>query len=208
MAAAAINVLRFDTATPLNENLLLRGIVGRTPARLEWDVVRGGALPRELRLFDLVVARASASSAAGSASAGGAGSPRVASASVGFGGAAASAASSPSAPRRPRRLGGLALGRLFLVDRADVVALLVVGVLAEVVLVLGRDDAALGGLLDRQRDAAAVEVDVDDLHPQLFAGGDDLLGRLDVVHGHLGDVHEAFDAFADLDERAERARAW
>ena len=70
--------------------------------------------------------------------------------------------------------------------------------------VLGRDLAALGRLLDRQRDAPPVEVDVDDLHPQLLAGGDDLLGRLDVVHGHLGDVHQPLDAVAHLDERAER----
>src|SRR2546427_169482 len=28
--------------------------------------------------------------------------------------------------------------------------------------------------------------------------------RLDVVRGHLGDVHEALDAVTDLDERAER----
>src|SRR3979490_2947014 len=64
--------------------------------------------------------------------------------------------------------------------------------------------APLSRLLDRQRDAPPVEIDVDDLHPQLLAGGDDLLGRLDVVRGHLGDVHEAFDAFAHLHERPER----
>src|SRR6478672_4351503 len=43
-----------------------------------------------------------------------------------------------------RRLLGLGLG---LDGRADVVAVLVVVVLAELVLVLGGDDAALGGLL-------------------------------------------------------------
>jgi len=53
-------------------------------------------------------------------------------------------------------------------------------------------------------DAPAFEVDVDDLHPQLLAGGNDLLGRLHVVRGHLGDVHEAFDALAHLYERPER----
>ena len=52
---------------------------------------------------------------------------------------------------------------------ADVVALLVVGVLAEGLAVLLGDLATLGRLLDRQADAAALEVDVDDLHPQLFA---------------------------------------
>ena len=64
--------------------------------------------------------------------------------------------------------------------------------------------AALGGLLDRQADAAALEVEVDDLDPQLLARRDDLLGRLDVVRRHLRDVHETLDALADLDEGAER----
>src|SRR5690606_22144744 len=46
-------------------------------------------------------------------------------------------------------LGPGGLGLLGVLDRrADVVALVVVGVLAEVLLVLGGDDAALGGLLD------------------------------------------------------------
>jgi hypothetical protein len=35
--------------------------------------------------------------------------------------------------------------------------------------------AAFGGLLDRQRDTTAFEVDVDDLDPELFARGDHLL---------------------------------
>jgi len=35
-------------------------------------------------------------------------------------------------------------------------------------------------------------------------GVDDLLGRLDVVDRHLGDVDQALDALADLDERPER----
>ena len=87
---------------------------------------------------------------------------------------------------------------------ADVVALVVVGVLAEVLLVLGGHDAALGGLLDRQADPAALEVEVDDLDPQLLARGDDLLGQVDVVRRHLRDVHQALDAVADLDERTER----
>ena len=69
--------------------------------------------------------------------------------------------------------------------------------------VLGGEFATLGGLLDRQADAATGEVEIDDLHPQLFTGRDDLLGRVDVVRRHLRDVHEAFDAFADLDECTE-----
>ena len=70
--------------------------------------------------------------------------------------------------------------------------------------VLLGDLAALGGLLDRQADAAAGQVEVDDLDPQLLAGRDDLLGQIDVAGRHLRDVHEALDALADLDERTER----
>ena len=76
--------------------------------------------------------------------------------------------------------------------------------LAVELAVLRRDLATLGGLLDRQRDPPTFEVDVDDLHPELLAGGDDLFGCLDMVRGHLGDVHQALDALADLHERAER----
>jgi hypothetical protein len=76
--------------------------------------------------------------------------------------------------------GLVGLGRML--DRAaDVVALGVVGVLAEVLLVLGGHDATLGGLLDRQADAPAREIEIDDLDPQLFAGRHDLLGGLDVM---------------------------
>jgi len=42
------------------------------------------------------------------------------------------------------------------------------------------------------------------LHPELLARGDDLLGGLHVVDGHLRDVHQTLDAFTDLHERAER----
>ncbi len=105
-------------------------------------------------------------------------------------------------PRRLRLgLGGeLALG----VVEADVVALFVVGVLAEGLAVLLGDLAALGRLLDRQGDTAALQVDVDDLDPELLAGRDDLLGQVDVVHRHLADVHETLDAVAHLHEGAER----
>src|SRR5690606_40641867 len=49
----------------------------------------------------------------------------------------------------------------------------------------------------------SLEIEVDDLHPQLFTGGDDLLGSIDVVRRHLRDVHQALDAVAHLDERTE-----
>ena len=86
----------------------------------------------------------------------------------------------------------------------DVVAVLVVRVLTEHVPVFGGDLTALGGLLDRQRDPPAFEIDVDDLDPQLLTGCDHLVRLLDVVHRHLGDVNETFDAVTDLHERAER----
>ena len=88
----------------------------------------------------------------------------------------------------------------------DVVALVVVlglhAVLRRVEGVLG--ERALVGLLQRQRDAATLEVDVDDLDQQLVADVDDLLRDLDVALGQLGDVHQALDAVLDADERAER----
>ena len=124
--------------------------------------------------------------------------------------AAGGAACSPAGARPdldhvvgPGRL-GLGLGRE--VDGrvlADVVALGVVGVLAERLLVLGGDHATLGRLLDRQADAAALEVEVDDLDPQLLARGDHLLGQVDVVGGHLGDVDQTLDTLPHLQERAE-----
>ena len=73
----------------------------------------------------------------------------------------------------------------------------------EVLTVLFGQFATLGCLLDRQADAAAGEVEIDDLDPQLFAWGNDLLWRVDVVCAHLADVHETLDAFAHLSERTE-----
>src|SRR6185437_12461252 len=58
--------------------------------------------------------------------------------------------------------------------------------------------------LRRQRQAAALGVDLEDLHADLVARVDDLARALDVVRRQLGDVHEALDAVEDLDERAER----
>ena len=73
----------------------------------------------------------------------------------------------------------------------------------EVLTVLLGELAALGGLLDREADATASEVEIDDLDPQFLTGRDDLLGRIDVMRAHLGDVHEALDAVTHLHEATE-----
>ena len=59
----------------------------------------------------------------------------------------------------------------------------------------------LGGL-ERQRDALAVHVDVENLDGDLLADLDNLARVVDVLPGQLGDVHQAVDA-AEVDERAE-----
>src|SRR6185503_14130723 len=58
--------------------------------------------------------------------------------------------------------------------------------------------------LDRERQAAALGVDLEDLDLHLVAGLDDLARVLDVLLCELGDVHEALDALEDLHEGAER----
>ena len=58
------------------------------------------------------------------------------------------------------------------------------------------------GRLQRQGDALAVHVDVQDLDLDLLAHLDDLGRVVDVLPGQLGDVHQAVDA-AEVDERAE-----
>src|SRR5699024_7443891 len=79
---------------------------------------------------------------------------------------------------------------------------------------LARDDLAdrvgageqlpriLLGRLQRQGDALAVHVHVEDLDGDLLAHLDDLGRVVDVLPGQLGDVHQAVDA-AEIDERAE-----
>ena len=62
----------------------------------------------------------------------------------------------------------------------------------------------LVGLLEAQRDAATLEVDVDDLDEDLVADRHDLLGELNVLAGELGDVNESLDALGDANERTER----
>ena len=56
--------------------------------------------------------------------------------------------------------------------------------------------------LQRQRDALAVHVHVQDLDRDLLADLDDLARVVDVLPGKLGHVHEAVHA-AEVDERAE-----
>src|SRR5215469_2371933 len=93
--------------------------------------------------------------------------------------------------------------------RVLVVALVVVGgghaVQGRVEVVAdGLADRALVGLLEREADAAPVQVDVDDLDEDLLAHLHDLLGDLHVAVSQLGDVHQALDAFLHADEGAER----
>ena len=57
--------------------------------------------------------------------------------------------------------------------------------------------------LEREREAPALGVDLDDLGADEIALRDDLARVLDVVLCELGDVHEALDAGHDLDEGAE-----
>ena len=60
----------------------------------------------------------------------------------------------------------------------------------------------LGGLLETQGDALAVEIDVENLDLDLLADLDNLGRMVDVVPGELGDVDEAVDT-AEVDEGAE-----
>ena len=60
----------------------------------------------------------------------------------------------------------------------------------------------LGGLLETQGDALAVEVDVENLDLDLLADLDNLGRMVDVVPGELGNVDEAVDT-AEVDEGAE-----
>src|SRR5690606_37418576 len=59
-------------------------------------------------------------------------------------------------------------------------------------------------LLEAQRDAATLEVDVDDLDEDVLADRHDLLRELDVLVRQLRDVHEALDAVRHAHECAER----
>src|SRR5699024_3010291 len=79
---------------------------------------------------------------------------------------------------------------------------------------LARDDLADGvgagehaprvllGRLQRQGDALAVQVDLENLDGDLVADLDDLGRVIDVLPGQLGNVHQAVDA-AEIDEGAE-----
>ena len=64
------------------------------------------------------------------------------------------------------------------------------------------DPRILGGLLQAERDALALQIDVENLDLDLVADLDDLGGMVDVVPGQLGDVDQAVDA-AQVNEGAE-----
>src|SRR5580700_1620021 len=111
----------------------------------------------------------------------------------------------PLAVEALKPLAGLGVEAL----RVEVVALVVVGgrhAVQRRVEILARHLAgrALVGLLEREADAAPVQVDVDDLDEDLVADLHDLLRDLDVAIGQLRDVDQALDALLDPDERAER----
>ena len=57
--------------------------------------------------------------------------------------------------------------------------------------------------LEREREAPALTVDLEDEHVDRIALGDDLARVLDMVLRELGDVDETFDTGQDLDEGAE-----
>src|SRR5699024_10731560 len=61
----------------------------------------------------------------------------------------------------------------------------------------------LGGL-ERQRSALTVHIDVEDLHGDLVADGDDLTRVIDVLPGQFGDVDETVDT-TEIDDGAEVA---
>ena len=84
-------------------------------------------------------------------------------------------------------------------DRTDLAADLV----AAVVVVGELAPRIRLALLDAERNATTLLVDVEHHDLDFLADVHDL-GRVDVLVGpvHLGDVHEAFDAFLDLDEAA------
>ena len=66
-----------------------------------------------------------------------------------------------------------------------------------------RHDAAALDAFQRERQPAALTVDLDDFRLHLVPLRDDLARVLDVVLRELRDVNEALDARQDLDERAE-----
>ena len=110
------------------------------------------------------------------------------------------------------RLGLGLLGTSGASAREDVLAQGQVGQVVEVAGALGHRLRALGDAagqdlaldaLDRQRQPAALGVDLEDADLDVVARLDDLARVLDVVVGQLGDVHEALDAVEDLDEGAE-----
>src|SRR5690625_720128 len=61
----------------------------------------------------------------------------------------------------------------------------------------------LVGLLERQRDAAAFQVDVDDLDQHLVVDLNNLFGQFDVADSQFRNVNETLDAVFDAHERTE-----
>src|SRR3954468_9959025 len=101
-----------------------------------------------------------------------------------------------------RRRDGRALGEDVL-GQAELRHVLEVARLAKALDAAARQHLTLDPL-DREREAASLGVDLQDLDLHLVAGLHDLARVLDVLLSELGDVHEPLDALEDLHERAER----
>ena len=67
---------------------------------------------------------------------------------------------------------------------------------------MGGEDLPLDAL-DREGEATALGIDLENLHLDLVTGGNHLTRVLDVVRGELGDVDQALHAVEDLDEGPE-----
>src|SRR5690625_231700 len=70
--------------------------------------------------------------------------------------------------------------------------------------VLGLRIHALVRLLERERDATTLQVNINDLDQHLFVNLHDLLGQFNVADGQFGNMNEALDAVFDAHKRTER----
>ena len=71
-------------------------------------------------------------------------------------------------------------------------------------MLLVLDLSGAGQLLDAQADPSPAKIDIDYLGIYLIAYRYDLLGELDMLPGHLGDVDQSLDARGNLHKGPER----